>query len=176
VPGKGFVALIVTDGRGARSVATSPIVVAQALPTARLTASATVVDVGDEIILDASGSIAPRLQGGNSILRYVWDFGDGTPPLTSESPKVGKTYTREGTYTISLQALDTQDAPGVTTLTVTVRPGASPSAGPWIGLVLALGALSVGIIIGWPHIRQWEQRRRKRLATQSAVRRRSRRR
>ena len=64
VPGKGFVALIVTDGRGARSVATSPIVVAQALPSAHLTASATVVDVGDEIILDASSLSRPTSTGG----------------------------------------------------------------------------------------------------------------
>jgi PKD repeat protein len=159
-PGKGFVALVVTDGRGARSLATSPIQIVQALPTARLKASATVVQVGKTITLDASDSVAPPLQGGNSILRYIWLFGDGTLPLTTQAPRVTKTYTREGVYTITLEVFDTQNALGVTTLSVTVRPSApsaSSSGSLWIGAFLALGALIVALVVGWPRLRRWEQ-------------------
>jgi PKD repeat protein len=159
-PGKGFVALIVTDERGARSVATSPIVIVQALPTARLKASATDVEVGESITLDASASVAPPLQGGNSISRYIWIFGDGTPPLTTNSLRVTKTYAREGVYTITLEVLDKANALGATTLSVTVRPSASSSGSLWIAGALALGALVVAIVVGWPRLRRLEQWRR----------------
>jgi len=159
-PGKGFVALIVTDGRGARSVATSPIQIVQALPTARLKASATLAQVGEAISLDASGSSAPALQGGNSIARYIWIFGDGTPPLTTNSPRITKTYTRAGVYTVTLEVFDKENTLGATTLSVTVRPVDSSSASLWIGVVLALGALLIALAIAWPWLRRSQRWRR----------------
>lgn len=36
---------------------------------------------------------------------YVWDFGDGTPPITA-GPAVSHTYTSAGTFSISLKAIN----------------------------------------------------------------------
>lgn len=39
---------------------------------------------------------------GRTIFEYMWDFGDGAPPVMSTSPVVSHTYTMKGTYRVFL--------------------------------------------------------------------------
>jgi PKD repeat protein len=54
-----------------------------------------------------------------SIVKYDWDFGDGT---TSTSPNPSHTYTVAGTYTPSLVVFDNTGLSSSTKLTVTAQP------------------------------------------------------
>ncbi|MGO9974758.1 MAG: PKD domain-containing protein [Solirubrobacteraceae bacterium] len=47
---------------------------------------------------DASASS----DAGGSVTSYIWQFGDGTPPLTTTSPTVSHIYTAPGSYTVTL--------------------------------------------------------------------------
>lgn len=60
--------------------------------------------------------------------RYVWDYGDGTPPVTSNSPSVMHTYSDTGTYTISVQAYSFLDCGDTVLLSDTVRVYITPVA------------------------------------------------
>lgn len=57
------------------------------------------VCTGDIVVLDGSKSSDPE----GSVLRYAWDFGDGT---TSEIVNPTKSYTRGGTYPVTLTVRD----------------------------------------------------------------------
>jgi len=50
--------------------------------------------VGEAITLDASASSDPD----NDQLSYTWDFGDGTQPTRTSSPRVTHSYARVGNY------------------------------------------------------------------------------
>jgi hypothetical protein len=60
-------------------------------------------------------------EGAGGITTIVWNFGDGTPAVTSLTPPVHR-YTRPGTYVVTVTAIG-PDFPDVKTITVTVRPG-----------------------------------------------------
>ncbi len=72
--------------------------------------------------LDASASTDP----GGSIVTYAWNFGDGGTS-SSSAATTSRTFTSNGTYTVTLTVTDNLGATGSTTRTVTVS---SPNAGP----------------------------------------------
>lgn len=149
--GSSFVTLIVTDSRGARGIATSPIVVVQQLPTAQISASATSVYAGDQVSFDASGSAAPNVPPNDQLTGYTWDFGDGSQPVKTTTPTATHTYTRAGHYTVTVQAYDQQGAYGTASvaLTIVAVNGPASSGPPWplFGGLLALAALVGGYLI-----------------------------
>ena len=58
-------------------------------PAAAFVFSPTNPRVGQSVNFNASASRAPA---GSTIASYTWDFGDGTPRVTTGSPVVSKTY------------------------------------------------------------------------------------
>jgi PKD repeat protein len=147
IAGKGIVALIVTDGRGARSVATSDILVVDQLPTAKISADTTSVNAGGTVNFDASQSVAPTTPQNDAIVQYKWSFGDGSPDATTQAPTVGHVFTKAGTYSVTLQAIDQQGAPGIAKMKVTVTGAgvavAGNGGGPNWGLI---GFGTVGLL------------------------------
>jgi len=70
---------------------------------------------GAEIVFDASGSSDPD----GTIVKYVWDFGDGTTLETSE-PTVTHSYSAPGTYTVTLTVVDNDGLKSTMTAEISV--------------------------------------------------------
>jgi PKD repeat protein len=145
--GSTFVALLVTDDRGVRSVATIPVAVVQnqrAIPTAGLTATTTSAGTGQSIVFDASSSQPGSEPAGDQIVKYVWDFGDGSAQQTTQGPTIAHAYGHTGQYRVVVQAVDQQGTPAQAIMTVTVgAPGPSWAllgGGAFVLLLLVAGA------------------------------------
>ncbi len=93
------VKLTVTDDRGATSSINSTKTVLNRPPEAMFTDSAAIVLTGESITFDASPSSDPD----GSIVKYYWDFGDGT---TTTGVFAEHAYTSEGVYTVILTVKD----------------------------------------------------------------------
>jgi PKD repeat protein len=144
VTGSGFVALIVTDGRGVRALATQPILVVPELPVARVSASYTTIIPGASITFDASRSTPPGTPAGDVLTTFNWNFGDGSS-ASGASPTVTHTFQAAGRYTVTVQAVDQQGAPGTARVVVTVVPSATTSSsGSWP----LFGSLAVVLVLG----------------------------
>lgn len=83
-------------------------------PTAAVTASPTSGPAPLDVDFDASASSDPD----GDILRFEWDFGDGSAPVQTGAPTVSHTYRAPGTYQARVVALD---AAGARSAPVSVR-------------------------------------------------------
>ncbi len=102
----------------------------------------------------------------------AWDFGDGTPLVTTSTPTVAHTYQKPGTYSVTVGVYGQLGDGGVTTVKVTVVgapkavavPGAS--AGPnWLLIggvaLMALLLLAAAIFFWLDHRKRAEEERRR---------------
>jgi PKD repeat protein len=165
--GSSFVSLIVTDKRGAKAVATIDVVVVPELPKAALSASATTAAVGETVSFDASQSQPPSVPPGDTLIRYQWDFGDGSPTSTTNTPETTHVYSAVGTYTAKVGAIEQSGAMSQASQTITiVAAGAGGSGGSggvnWLLLAVGIVTLLGGAVLGYM---AW-QGRRERLALQ----------
>jgi PKD repeat protein len=78
-------------------------------PVAAFTQSVTSGHPGVSVHLDAGSAVDPN----GSVASYHWDFGDGTPPLTTASPTADHVYSAIGAYTPTLTVVDDQGASSV---------------------------------------------------------------
>ncbi len=85
-------------------------------PEAALAASTTEGGAPLTVSFDASASSDPELQP----LTYRFDFGDGTPPLESDTPAVEHTYTISGVYQASVEVTDSAALGDMASLEITV--------------------------------------------------------
>src|SRR5690242_9020452 len=108
--GSTFAALVVTDARGAQSMATVNITIQSQAPSASLAASDLEVDTGSTVSFDASQSAPPQGVSGDAIAKYVWNFGDGTAPQTTKTATTSHTYQKAGSYKVTLTVYDTPGA------------------------------------------------------------------
>ena len=157
--GKWFVGLTVTDGRGASTFTAVNIQIVAQLPSAALTSNPTTIGTGGIITFDASGSTPPSLPAGDQIVSYQWNFGDGTPTVTTTAPTTTHKFTRAGTFSVTVQAIDQQGAPGTKSLTITVVAVTGNSGlPPWL-MYGGIGLLLV-VLIGGAYLLYAGQRRR----------------
>jgi PKD repeat protein len=157
---KSVVALIITDDHGARSVALLDIEVVPGVPKAHVIVSSTSVSTGDTVTFDASASSAPSQPANDALAEFTWNFGDGSPQITTTTATYTHTFQKTGRFTVTIQAIDQQGYPGVTTVTITVGRNWTPFT---LG-ALALLALAVG---GYFAVQA--QRRRNALIRRSAA-------
>jgi PKD repeat protein len=89
-------------------------------PVARFTVSPSPATVGATVTFDgaASSASAPK-----TVASYQWDFGDGSPIVTTTAPTTVTThaYSATGTYTIRLTVIDTAGLSAATTHTLLVQ-------------------------------------------------------
>ncbi|MEM2293150.1 MAG: PKD domain-containing protein [Nitrososphaerota archaeon] len=71
-------------------------------PIPRFTFSPVIPSAGQEILFDASQSSDPD----GKIVSYRWNFGDGTPILTTTEKKVVHIFTLPRTYNVTLTVID----------------------------------------------------------------------
>ena len=156
--GSTFAAVVVTDARGAQSMATVNITIQAQAPTAALSASDLEIDAGSAINFDASQSAAPQGVANDSIAKYVWNFGDGTKPQTTQTPTTSHVYQKAGSYKVTLTVYDKPGAQASATLQVKVLGAASSGVSPLViigGILLVIG-LGVGIYAFWQQRRRAE--------------------
>jgi PKD repeat protein len=114
------VTLTITDPFGRTASTTLTIVVAAAAnPTASFVFSPTAPRINQTIAFNASAS---RAGLGQSIASYTWDFGDGTPRVTTTQPTINRVYGVAATYNVTLLVTDTAGKFAVLTVSVTVAP------------------------------------------------------
>ncbi|MDF1563127.1 MAG: PKD domain-containing protein [Deltaproteobacteria bacterium] len=117
------VTLTVTDNIGDTGQATASILIdANAAPEAVISAPTT-AGVGENIRFDGAGSTDD-----GSIVRYDWDFGDGT---TSAGQAVDHAYASAGTFEASLTVYDDDGASDTATQTMVIEAGPAGYGGMW---------------------------------------------
>jgi PKD repeat protein len=118
------VTLTVTDAAGSSaSIARQVVVAAIEGPTVDLTFAPATPLAGQPTVFTADAEAAD----GHSIVRYEWDFGDGTSQTTT-SGSVSKTYASRGTYVVRVTVTDDtgQTASDVVSFSITTS-GATAS-------------------------------------------------
>jgi PKD repeat protein len=88
-------------------------------PVARFTISQSPTTVGTPVTFDgtASTAVAPK-----TIVRYEWDFGDGSSIVSTAGPmSPAHAYANAGTYTIRLTVFDSAGLSASTTHTLLVQ-------------------------------------------------------
>jgi len=125
------VTLTVTDNKGATNSTSKTVIVKEPEnkpPTARFTYSPSQPKVGESVRFDGSGSSDPD----GSIERYEWDFGDGS---TDSGSIVYHSFSRAGSYRVTLTVTDNRGGKDSTSKTITVvaLPVADFSADPTRG-------------------------------------------
>ena len=173
--GRGFVTLTVTDARGARAISQVGVVIIEPAQQAYVSASPTSAAVGASISFDASKTTPPADQP----VAVAWDFGDGSPLVTTSTPTVAHTYQKAGTYTVTVGVYGQLGDGGVTTVQVRVigaptSPTTHPaSAGPnWLliggGGLVALLLLLAGAFFWLDRRKRNEAERQRRMAIELA--------
>lgn len=148
--GRGFVTLTVTDARGAKSIAQVSVVIIETAQPAKVTVSPASAPVGTTVNFDASQTTPPA----DAPVAVAWDFGDGSPLVTTTTPTVSHTYTKPGAYKVTAGVYGQLGDGGVTTIPVTAlaAAGSTPTANSggvnWLllgGGVVALLTLAGGV-------------------------------
>jgi len=106
-------------GRVATVVHSLPVL-AGTDPVASFTISQSPTTVGTLLTFDGALS---TVGGGKTIVRYTWDFGDGSPIVSTNAPATTTThsYAVTGTYVIRLTVTDSAGLTGSTTRTLLVQ-------------------------------------------------------
>lgn len=95
-------------------------------PTVSLTAPATVRQ-GREATFTASAA-DPDAAIGGGIVRYVWNFGDGSAPVETTTPSATHAFAERRSYTVTVTVTDRNGSTAASTpATITVLDGTPPS-------------------------------------------------
>ncbi|WP_281966188.1 PKD domain-containing protein [Serinicoccus marinus] len=117
-----------TNEASGRSVAMTLVLAPQEVTGGPPANQAPVAVVGEpvcdllECVFDGSQSSDP--DGGDSVVAWSWDFGDGSAAASGES--VSHEFPEAGVYTVELTVTDEEGATGSVTYEVTVTDGSGP--------------------------------------------------
>lgn len=93
-------------------------------PVAVLTADSTFGPSPHTVKLSASGSF----DNDDSVLRYHWNLGDGTPEIVTVEPFISHTYNADNNYTVELKVVDLRGGESLPeTATIVVYSGEMPT-------------------------------------------------
>lgn len=157
--GHGLVTLTVTDARGAKAISQVLVVIVQSLQPATFTASPRSAPAGTMVSFDASQTQPPN----GEKVEVAWDFGDGSPVVTVQTPTISHVFAKAGHYTVTVAVYGQQDTVGsVGTLSetvTTVATAATNASGagfswPLIGGGATLIVLAIIGAIVWSTRRQ----------------------
>lgn len=118
-----LVNLKVTDSAGNTDTVTIPVENKDPnkLPDVKLVSDVTSGRPGTKISFDASASKDPDVALGDKIVKYEWNFGDGTPVQSgAELSKIEHTFNKVGAITVTLTATDILGGTTVVTLPVSI--------------------------------------------------------
>ncbi len=114
------VTLTVTDELGATTVVTAEVkVLANLAPVAVIGEPACA-----ELECSFSGAASSDPDAGDSVVSYLWDFGDGSDPVEGVSPS--HTFGAAGDYVVTLTVRDEAAASGSVTRDLSVSDGSGP--------------------------------------------------
>lgn len=82
--------------------------------------------VNMSIAFDASSSTAEGYN--DTIVKYEWDFGDGTPKESKTTPTINHTFTQVNTYVVTLNVTDSEGLWSTTSKPITILPPTGPTA------------------------------------------------
>ncbi len=111
------VRLVVTDDQGATASTTRTVTVSAPTNNAPV-ASFAFVCKGNRSSCEFDASTSTDDAG---IVRYEWNFGDGSTSVTFAGPRASYRYPRTGTFTVTLTVHDAQGLVGRTTRSISVR-------------------------------------------------------
>ncbi|MCX6667568.1 MAG: PKD domain-containing protein [Euryarchaeota archaeon] len=143
-----YVNLTVIDNYGTSSMATVEAIIGASenhRPTAKISGLSLVKgNAGDS--MQFSGSESSDNDSGDRIVSYFWDFGDGT---NGTGEYVTHTYSKSGTYKVTLDVTDTQGVLGSDSINVEIS--APPKKSPGYEIILVITAVLLVFI--------WRRRR-----------------
>lgn len=118
-PGTHVVKLTISDALNRSALTTKTITVGIApAPAVLFVFSPTDPQINQAVSFNASGSTPAA---GRTIVRYTWDFGDGSPLVTSGVAIASHVYGANRTYTVTLTVTDDIGRTNTISRTVTVR-------------------------------------------------------
>ncbi len=112
----------ITDSAGGYTDYTTSITVNDTAPTPKISGPSS-AEAGTSIAFTGSAT-DPSSADTKSGFTYSWIFGDGTSPVSGADPS--HTFTKDGTYTVTLKATDVHAQSGTTTASITI--GSGPTA------------------------------------------------
>ena len=119
LPGNYIATLSVTDDRGGVNTASVDIrIIGPVAPVANFTIAPTAPAVGQNVTFNASSS---TVGAGATITQYAWDFGDGSPTVTSSSASTTKAFAVAGSYSVTLTITDSLGRQATRSSTVVVQ-------------------------------------------------------
>lgn len=92
-------------------------------PVPAISVAKTDYAVNEPVTFDGTKSVDPEALSGGGIKSYAWDFGDGSPRVSTATPTVQHAYAAAGSYTTRLVVVDQQDAISTTLASVVVNVG-----------------------------------------------------
>jgi len=133
-----------TDTEGAVGSDQIAVTVWGLAPMAIVTANPTVAEVGASISFDGRGSSDPD----GTIVDFVFDFDDGTPPVGGPSSAKMHAYSTPGSYSVSLVVTDDDgNVSAPVTVTIIVEPASSPSWATTMLIVAFLALVPVFLLL-----------------------------
>jgi PKD repeat protein len=115
------VTLTVRDDIGKTGTTSQQVQVGTGAPTASFSISPNPAKQDQRVQVDGSASIG---QGGATIVRWEWNFGDpdgADNVMSGSSPTASHVYRRLGTYTITLRVTDSQGRSNTTNQTISIE-------------------------------------------------------